>query len=365
MDNDTKYMSLALSLAKKAEGMTRPNPLVGAVLVKKGKVIGKGYHQKAGLPHAEIEAFSDAAKKNNSIKGATLYVTLEPCCHENKRTPPCVKAILEMNISKVFVSMLDPNPVVSGKGVKLLKKNGIDVEVGLLEEKSKGLNESFTKYITLKRPFTTLKLAATLDGKIAAYTGDSKWIGSVNQRKYAHQLRNKSDAILVGIETILKDNPSLNVRLSKRTSDPIPIILDSDLRIPLNSNVLKIHQQVIIATSKAQQSAKFKQLQDLGAIILNIKKNKEGYLNLNELMRKLAKLEIMSVLIEGGSKVAASALKNGIVDKVVFFYSPKIVGADGISMIGELGIPSIKKSLQVSNIKVTKLKDEIMVEGYL
>lgn len=358
-------MSIALKLAKKAEGMTSPNPLVGAVIIKKDKIIGRGYHKKAGLPHAEIEAFSDAAKKKHATKGATLYVTLEPCCHENKRTPPCVKAIVEKKISKVYVAMLDPNPRVSGNGVKMLRENGIEVEVGLLEDKAKQLNEAFTKYITIKRPFITLKLAATLDGKIAAFTGDSKWIGSPNQRKFAHQLRNQVDGILVGIETVLKDNPSLNVRLARRTADPIPIILDRKLRIPLDSNLLKIHDHVIIATSNTNKTKIIKQLEEVGATVLHIKEDRNGLLNLKELARKLGKLEIMSVLIEGGSKVAASALKSGIVDKVVFFYSPKIVGSEGISMIGELGIPTIKKSLTIKNMKVTKIKDEVMIEGYL
>ena len=358
-------MSFALKLAKKAGGMTSPNPLVGAVIVKKNKIIGQGYHKKAGLPHAEIEAFSDAAKKKNSTKGATLYVTLEPCCHENKRTPPCVKAIIEKKISRVYVAMLDPNPKVSGNGVKMLRKNGIEVEVGLLEEKAQKLNEAFTKYITTGKPFVILKLAATLDGKIAAFTGDSKWIGSPNQRKFAHQLRNQADGILVGIETVLKDNPSLNVRLTKKTADPIPIILDRNLRTPLDSNLLKIHDHAIIATSNTKKTKLIKQLEEVGAIVLHIKEDKNGLLNLKELTRKLGKLEIMSVLIEGGSKVAASALKSGIVDKVVFFYAPKIVGSEGISMIGELGIPEIKKSLSLKNIKVTKIKDEVMIEGYL
>jgi diaminohydroxyphosphoribosylaminopyrimidine deaminase/5-amino-6-(5-phosphoribosylamino)uracil reductase len=365
MDKNTRYMALALRLARKAQGMTSPNPMVGAVLVKKGKIIGQGYHKQAGLPHAEIEAFNDAAEKKKSITGATLYVTLEPCCHENKRTPPCVSAVIEKKISKVFVATLDPNPVVSGNGVSLLRNNGIEVEVGLLEEKARELNEAYTKYITSRKPFVILKLAATMDGKIASYTGDSKWIGSPNQRKYAHQLRNQTDAILVGIETVLKDNPSLNVRLARKTVDPTPVVLDSNLRIPLNSNLLQIHKNVIIATSDKNNSGKAEKLKKLGAKILKIKKDRNGRLNMNELIRKLGKIEIMSLLIEGGSRVAASALKSGVVDKVVFFYSPKIIGSEGISMIGELGIPSIKKSLEIKTIRITKIKDEIMVEGYL
>ncbi len=365
MDKHTKYMSLALKLAKKAEGMTSPNPMVGAVIVKKDRVIGQGYHKKAGLPHAEIEAFNDALKKKNSVKGAAIYVTLEPCCHEKKRTPPCVSTIIEKKISKVYVAMLDPNPKVLGNGVKLLRENGIQVEVGILEDRAKILNEAFTKYITTKKPFVILKLAATMDGKIAAYTGDSKWIGSPNQRKYAHQLRNKVDGIMVGTETVLKDNPSLNVRLGKKTADPIPIVLDRKLRIPLESNLLNIHERSIIATSELSKTKKVQKLQNLGASILQIKEDKNGRLNLKELMTKLGKLEIMSVLIEGGSKVAASALKSGIVDKVVFFYSPKIVGSEGISMIGELGISTIKKSLEIKNTKIKRINDEIMIEGYL
>lgn len=358
-------MAYAIKLAKKARGMTSPNPMVGAVLVRKGKIIGQGYHKKAGLPHAEIEAFNDASKNKNLIAGATLYVTLEPCCHDNKRTPPCIKAIIEEKISKVFVAMLDPNPVVSGKGVEMLRKNGIEVEVGLLEEKARELNEAFTKFITSRKPFVILKLAATLDGKIAAYTGDSKWIGSPTQRKHAHQLRNQVDAILVGIETVLKDNPNLNIRLARKTADPTPVVLDNNLRIPLNSNLLQIHDSCILATSDTKNKAKSDKLTSLGASILKIKKDRNGHLNMKELMRKLGKKEIMSLLIEGGSKVAASALKSGIVDKIVFFYSPKIIGSEGISMIGDLGVSSIKKSYKIKNIKVTKLKNEIMVEGYL
>ncbi len=359
-------MSIALKLAKKAEGKTSPNPLVGAVLVKSGKIIGEGYHKKAGLAHAEIEAFNDAAKKKNSLKGATLYVTLEPCCHTDKKTPPCVNSIIEKQISKVFVAMLDPNPKVSGNGIKMLREKGIEVEIGILEDKAKELNEVFTKYITTGKPFVILKLAATMDGKIAAYTGDSKWIGSPVQRKYAHQLRNKVDGVMVGIETVLKDNPSLNVRLGKKTSnDPVPIVLDSKLRTPIESKLLVIHEHSIIATSSLSNSRKIGKLKNLGATILHIKKDKSGQINLKELLKRLGKQGITSILIEGGSKVAASALKNKIVDKVVFFYAPKIVGSEGISMIGELGISNIKKSLEIKDIKIKKIKDELMIEGYL
>ncbi len=358
-------MSIALRLAKRAEGKTSPNPLVGAVVVKRGKIIGQGYHKKAGLAHAEIEAFNDAAKKKNSLKEATLYVTLEPCCHTEKRTPPCVNSIIEKQISKVYVAMLDPNPKVSGNGIKMLKEKGIEVEVGILEDKARELNEIFIKHITTGKPFVILKLAATMDGKIAAYTGDSKWIGSPAQRRYAHRLRNKVDGVMVGIETVLKDNPSLNVRLGKKTGkDPVPIVLDSELRTPVESNLLQVHERSIIAAS-VQKSRKQRKLENLGATVLHIKKDKSGHINLKELLKRLGKQGITSILIEGGGKVAASALKNKIVDKVVFFYAPKIVGSEGISMVGELGIPNIKKSLEIKNIKTRKIKDELMIEGYI
>lgn len=364
-EKDIKFMKKALSLAKKGEGHTSPNPMVGAVLVKNGKIIGSGYHKKAGLPHAEIEAFSDAMKKGNSIKAGTLYVTLEPCCHEDKRTPPCTEAIIREKIKKVYVSTLDPNPKVSGKGIEFLKDNGIEVEVGLLEDQSKKLNEFFNKFIVTKRPFVILKMASTLDGKIASKTGDSKWIGSTEQRKRAHLLRAKVDTILVGINTIEKDNSRLNVRLSnKRITQPIPIVLDSKLRISSDANIFEIHNSAIIATTVIKEK-KAKSLEEVGAKVIKVKKTKEGKIDLKNLLRLLGNMDISSILVEGGSEVAASALKAGLVDKVVFFYSPKVLGGDGISMIGKLQKKSIKNAVNFKNISYTKFKDELMVEGYI
>ena len=248
---DEKYMSIALKLAKRAEGMTSPNPLVGAVVVKNGEITGKGYHRKAGLPHAEIEAFKDAEKKGREIKGSTLYVSLEPCCHKDKRTPPCVDAIIERGVTKVVVGALDPNPKVSGKGVNALREKGIDTITGVLEHKSREINESFNKYITTGKPFVTMKLAATLDGKIATRTGDSKWIGSEKQREYAHRLRSQADAVMVGIGTVLTDNPRLNVRLGGKTvRQPVPVVLDPGLRTPPESSILTLHGSVFIVTGK-------------------------------------------------------------------------------------------------------------------
>lgn len=365
IDTDNKHMTTALKLALRAQGKTSPNPLVGAVLVKNGRVIGKGYHKKAGLPHAEIEAFEDARKNNKTITGGTLYVTLEPCCHKGKRTPPCVDSIIREKVSRVVVSSLDPNPKVSGKGVSKLRRNGIEVITGVLEEKSSEINEDYIKYITKGVPFVVLKLAATLDGKIASSTGDSKWIGSETQRRYAHILRSRYDAVMTGIGTVLSDDPSLNVRLKGAHKDPVPVVLDSNLKTPPKANLMRIHDEPIIAATRPVDKDKKKKLQSLGARVLTVKKDKDGQVDMKDLMHRLGELEIMSVLIEGGSEVAGKALKSGIVDKISFFYAPKIVGADGLSMIGGLDIKKISGSIKVRSLKVKKIGDEFMAEGYI
>ncbi len=364
-DPDVKYMSLALRLAKKAGGMTSPNPLVGAVLVKKGQILGKGYHKKAGFPHAEIEAFSDAEKRKLNVKGSTLYVTLEPCCHTGKRTPPCVKAIIDKGISRVVVGTLDLNPKVNGKGVRILREKGVEVRVGVLEDECRESNEGFFKHISTGIPFVILKLAATLDGKIAALTGDSKWIGSEVQRKHAHELRKRVDAVVIGVRTVLRDNPQLNVRLSPKSGhQPTPIVLDSRLRIPIQSNLLEIHESPIIATTTAANSNKAERLKKIGARVLVTDEDETGRIELEKLLEKLGEMGITTVLVEGGSEVAASFLKKKLVDKVVFFYAPKIIGAEGKSMVGKLAIPKISEALSIKEIRVKTMGGDFVVEGY-
>ena len=368
IEKDHKYMRFALNLAKKAEGMTSPNPLVGAVLVKNGKLIGKGYHRKAGLPHAEIEAFIDAEKNGYKISGADLYVTLEPCSHKNKRTPPCTDSIIEKGIRKVYIGAMDQNPEVKGKSIKLLKRSGVEVTSGILEEECTKLNEKFFKYITNEIPFVTLKLASTLDGKIATISGDSKWIGSEKQRELAHKLRNSSDAVLIGINTVLIDNPSLNVRLNKSAiSQPIPVVLDSDLRISPDSNLFNIHDKIIVATNKKnKKSRKAKRLEEKGCNLIFLNKDKKTKsLSLKSLLVKLGKMQITSLLIEGGGKVASSALMEKVVDKLVIFYSPKIIGGDGKNMISKLGISKVSKSINLKDIKLKRFGEEYFFEGYL
>lgn len=364
-NTDIKFMKKALSLAKKGKGHTSPNPMVGAVLVKNGKIIGRGYHKKAGFPHAEIEAFNNAKKNGNSIIGSTLYVTLEPCCHTGKRTPPCTDAIILEKIKKVYVSTLDPNPSVSGRGIKFLKENGVDVEIGLLEEQSKTMNEFFNKFIVKKIPFVILKLAATLDGKIASKTGDSKWIGSEEQRKTAHQIRAEVDAVMAGINTIINDNSRLNARIeNKKITQPVPVVLDSKLRISPKALIFKANRGVIIATTVSKES-KEKSLEKAGAKIVRVRQNKDGMVSLPHLLKLLGKMDISSILIEGGSSVSASALRSNIVDKVIFFYSPKILGGDGISMIGGLNKSSIKNAIDLKKIIYKKFKNELVIEGYI
>lgn len=366
-DPDSKYMYLALRLAKRAEGMTSPNPLVGAIAVKEGEIIGKGYHRKAGLPHGEIEAFLDAERKGHNLKGSTLYVTLEPCCHTGKRTPPCVDAIIEKGISKLVVGTLDLNPNVGGKGINILREKGIEVKAGVLENRCREINEAFFKYIATGMPFITLKLAATLDGKIATFTGDSKWIGSETQRKYVHELRNRVDAILVGIETVIQDDPQLTVRLGKKAHhQPTPVVLDSKLRIPIGTKLLSLHKSPIIATTTSAGSpGKVEDLEKMGARVLFVDQEKNGRVDVLNLVKKLGESEITSVLVEGGSETAASFLKNGIVDKIVFFYVPKIIGSEGVSMVGKLNISEVKDALSIKKIRVKTIGEEFIVEGYV
>lgn len=359
---DSELIKLTIKLAKKAEGMTSPNPLVGAVLVKDGNILGKGYHKKAGLPHAEIEAINDAKSKNNKIKSSTLYVNLEPCCHRNKKTPPCTESIIREGISRVVVGTTDPNPQVSGKGVEYLRSRGISVDVGYCEDECRDLNEIFFKYIKTGRPFVILKLACSLDGKIATVTGNSKWIGSPRQRHFAHRLRNRVDAVLVGINTVLEDNPRLNVRLKKKNiSQPVPVVIDSSLKIDKDSNIFKFHENPVIATtdvSEADQSLTER------SRVLVVNADERGRVDLNSLMEKLPSLGIQSLLIEGGSRIAGSALNSKIVDKMVFFYSPRLIGGDGMNMFSGLNISRIEDSVRLVNVKFRKFGDEFMVEGY-
>ncbi|NPA52659.1 MAG: bifunctional diaminohydroxyphosphoribosylaminopyrimidine deaminase/5-amino-6-(5-phosphoribosylamino)uracil reductase RibD [Aquificae bacterium] len=357
MKNDNFYMNLALELAKREKGITHPNPTVAAVLVKNGKIIGKGVHKGAGKPHAEIEAINDAQKKGASPKGATMYVTLEPCCHYG-RTPPCTNAIIEHNIKRVVIGTKDPNPTVAGKGIKLLQEKGITVKTGVLEEYAKQLNEDFFTYITQKRPFVHLKIAQTLDGKIASYTGSSKWITNEKSRKYAHKLRKEAGAVLVGINTVLKDNSKLTVRHVETDKQPKKIIIDKELKIPLQADLLSTEGESIIITSEYADKEKIKKLKDKGIKIEKLPV-KEGLFEIEDLLNLLFELEIVQILVEGGAKTITKFLKSGFVDRFSIFIAPKILGEEGLSSIGKLDIEDIKDSYKFYVEKLKRFDDDI------
>lgn len=361
---DSEFMKRALELAEKGSGFTSPNPLVGAVIVKDGIILGEGYHEIYGGPHAEINALNNAT---GDVRGATMYVTLEPCSHFGK-TPPCARAIIEKGISKVVIGMIDPNPVVAGKGISILRESGIEVHTGVLEEECKKLNEIFIKYITTKKPFVIIKSAMTLDGKIATATGDSKWITNESSRTKVHQIRQRVSGILVGIGTVLSDNPYLTTRLMDvEVSHPVRIILDTYARIPLSAHVLEDLDEIrtIIATTALASDDQLKQLKEKGAEILLLP-IKDEQVDLEALMIALGELDIDSVLIEGGSRVNYSALEAGVVDKVIFFIAPKIIGGDEAKTpVGGQGKMFMRDATIVKNMTFQVIDEDIMIEGYL
>ena len=357
--NDNAYMQLALQLAQKGCGFVSPNPMVGAVIVKDGRIIGSGYHERYGEPHAERNALASCTE---SPKGATLYVTLEPCCHHGKQ-PPCVDAIINAQIRRVVVGSGDPNPLVAGKGNDILRANGIEVTEHVLEEECKKLNYVFFHFIQTKRPYVVMKYAMTLDGKIATYTGASKWITGVKARAYVQQQRHRYRAIMVGVGTVLADNPLLTCRM-EGGRNPIRIICDSRLRTPLDSQIVQTANNVptILATC-CQDTDKYTAFQQAGCHILPID-GLEGHLNLSTLMRHLGEHGIDSILMEGGATLNWSALKSGIVQKVEAFIAPKLFGGElAKSPIGGNGYATPAECVILKNQHICQLGDDILIEG--
>lgn len=372
MNEKEKLMRKAMEIAEKGRGFVNPNPLVGALIIKNGKIIGEGYHKKFGDNHAEINAFYDAEKRGHSVQGADMYVTLEPCSHYGK-TPPCAKKIVEKGIKKVFIGILDPNPLVSGKGISILKHAGIDVETDILSEELRKQNEVFLHFIKEKTPFCLLKTAMSLDGKIATHSGDSQWITDEYSRRYVHKMRHSLMGIMVGINTVLKDNPKLNTRLDGKeinSSDTIKIIVDSEGKIPLDCNIIKniknSDKEVIIATTNRIKKNKEKDLIKEGVKILKIKETDEKKVDLKELMKELGKMNIDSILLEGGGNLNFSALKSDIVNKVVAFIAPKIIGGNNaLTPVEGLGVNKINESFLLREIRLKKLENDIVIEGYI
>lgn len=360
---DIFFMEKALELSLKGMGFVNPNPLVGAVIVKNGKIIGEGYHEYFGGPHAEINAFKNARE---DVGGGEMYVTLEPCSHYGK-TPPCADEIVRRGIKRVVVAMKDPNPLVAGRGIEILKKAGIEVVTDVLEEKAKRINEVFIKYITTKRPFCILKTAMTIDGKIATKTGDSKWISCEESREYVHRLRHRLSGVMVGIGTVLSDDPMLTTRLEGiKASDPTRIIVDSNGRIPLDSKVLNIESnaKTIIAVTEGTPLEKVEEIKKKGALVVTTP-SKNGRVDLKSLMEILGEMGIDGVLLEGGSTLNFSALEDRIVDKVMTFVAPKIIGGEGKTPVGGLGLDYVRDAFEIEKLEVTKIGVDILLEGLI
>lgn len=361
---DRYYMQMALELAARGTGYTSPNPLVGAVVVKEGKVVGRGYHQRFGQAHAEVNALNEAG---HQARGGTLYVTLEPCNHTGK-TPPCTRKILEAGIRRVVVAMPDPNPGVAGGGNAALRAAGLEVRVGLAEDDARRQNEFFIKHARTGKPFVILKCAATLDGRIATRSGDARWVSGPQSRHRVHRLRHAVDAILVGVDTVKADDPALTTRLPGVSGrDATRIILDTHLSIPLKARVLTQSSEAdtVLVTSPAVSANARRRAEAAGATVLPCP-CRDGRIDVARLMPVLGARGIASVLVEGGSRVSGSMLRAGVVDKVIFFFAPKLLGGDdGIPICRGTGPAAMRDCLQVEGLRVQRCGEDVMIEGYL
>jgi diaminohydroxyphosphoribosylaminopyrimidine deaminase/5-amino-6-(5-phosphoribosylamino)uracil reductase len=357
---DEKYMRLAMQLAGNAIGRTSPNPLVGAVIVKDNRVVGCGWHRKAGTPHAEVHALNQAGEL---AQGADVYVTLEPCAHYGK-TPPCAKALVEAKVKNVYGGLLDVNPKVAGKGFKILEDAGIHVEYGFLQDELRKQNEVFFKWIEHKKPFIVLKAAMTLDGKIATATGQSKWITNETSRAYGYKLRDIYDGIMVGINTVIEDNPMLTARVGGG-KNPIRIVVDSSLKIDINANVVqdKSAKTIIATTDKADKDKILKlQAQDVDVIVVD--KDKNDKVDIEKLLDILGQQNICSILVEGGATLSGSFVAKKLVDKVYFFIAPKIVGGkEAKTPVAGTGILNLQEALALKDIQIEKLEEDILIIG--
>ena len=358
-----KYMRLALQLATKGKGKVNPNPMVGSVIVKNEKVIGQGYHENYGEAHAEVNAFKNATE---DVTGATIYVTLEPCSHYGK-TPPCVDKIIENKISKVVIGSVDPNPLVAGKSIEKLKKCGIEVVTGVLEKECNVINEVFFKYIVTKKPFVLLKCAMSLDGKISTSRGQSKWITNDHSRHLVHELRNELYGIMVGVDTVIKDDPQLTCRL-RNGRNPVKIIVDTSLRVPLSAKIFEHDEnktEIIVATTEKSNTEKRLQLESLGVKVV-MTDLKDEKVDLQHLMTLLGQLKIDGILLEGGATLNYSALKQRIVDKIQIYIAPKIIGGETAKTpVGGNGFELLKDAINVTNLTTRFIDNDVLLEGYI
>lgn len=356
-------MRRAIELARKAEGRTSPNPAVGALIVKQGKVLAEGFHKKAGGPHAEIEALK---KLGNKAKGATLVVTLEPCCHVGK-TPPCTDAIISAGIKEVVIGARDPNPQVRGRGIRKLKSAGLKVESGILKEESRDLIKYFSKFIQSGKPYVILKSAVSLDGKIATSIGESQWITGPISRKRVHQVRARVDAILVGAQTAIKDNPRLTARPTPQSECyPMRVLMDPNLRVPLSANVFyNAKKERVAVVTRPGHGARKKSLEKKGVEVIEIPE-KRGTIPFREVLENLGKMNIVSLLVEGGGETSSRILKDGEVDQVMWFLAPILIGGrNAVSGLGGEGAKKLKDAWRLKKIRVEKVGRDILIEGEL
>jgi diaminohydroxyphosphoribosylaminopyrimidine deaminase/5-amino-6-(5-phosphoribosylamino)uracil reductase len=375
-DTDARYMKLALGLAAKGAGWVSPNPMVGAVVVREGRIAGRGWHRAYGRPHAEVEALRQAGA---AARGADLYVTLEPCNHQG-RTPPCTRAVLDAGVRRVVMATRDPNPRVNGGGAEFLQERGLEVEIGLLAAAARRLNEAWFKWVATGLPFVIAKAAASLDGKIATATGESQWLTGEKARAFGHRLRHEVDAILVGAGTALADDPQLTVRLpagtgnqetrktAKPGKDPIRIVLDSRLRLPLEARMLHLDSPAPtwVACTEAAPPARVKAIQDLGAEVLILPGATNGMVALPPLLAELGRRRVQSLLVEGGGEVLGTFFDQKLVDKFYFFYAPKILGGrTAPGMLAGAGVQRLGNALQARELSVRKLGVDLLVFGYL
>lgn len=355
-------MQRALELAQKGAGWVAPNPMVGAVIVKDDRIIGSGYHKKYGGPHAEVNAVANATE---DVQGAVIYVTLEPCCHYGK-TPPCADLLVEKKISRVVIGSLDPNPLVAGKGVQKLKEAGVEVICGVLKEQCDFVNRVFLHYITAKRPYVVMKTAMTLDGKIATVTGESRWISDEESRREVHQLRHRYTGIMVGVNTIIYDNATLTCRMPGG-KNPVRIVIDSRLRIPLTSNVLKdqVHNPTLLAATSQASPQTVAQLKTLGAEVI-VCPIKDGRVDLNTLMDQLGAMGIDSILLEGGATLNEAALQQNIVQEIITYIAPKILGGDQApTSVGGAGVTRLEDAFELEHMQAVPIGKDIRISAFI
>ncbi|NTV46326.1 MAG: bifunctional diaminohydroxyphosphoribosylaminopyrimidine deaminase/5-amino-6-(5-phosphoribosylamino)uracil reductase RibD [Chlorobiales bacterium] len=358
---DARFLQQCLSLARRGKGRTAPNPMVGSVIVHQGKVIGKGYHKRCGDWHAEVNAIN-SVKDQNLLQESTIYVSLEPCSHFGK-TPPCADLIIEKKIPRVVIGCKDPFEAVSGRGIEKLKAAGIEVTVGVIEKESRQFNEAFITYHTLHRPFIALKVAQTLDGKLATKTKASQWITGEAARLYAHKLRSEYSAVMVGTGTALSDNPSLTVRHVKG-KNPVRVLLDRTLRVPLNASIFDASAPTLVFTSTVKRdSEKAHSLEAKGMKVFFVSEAGNS-LNLEEVFKHLYQEKLLSVLVEGGADLFGSLIKTNLCDKLYSFIAPKLIGGDGLSAISSLGVEHMQDVVTLSDLKYKTVGKDILIEGY-